>query len=192
MNSDDRWCSTSERGSYVASAASAIHMSWPMSIAARVRNLRPVGMSALCVLAIAVLGCSEPAEEIVPSTQASLTQESPAQDAKALLTPEAAITVGQSDAAHLTQDRPIDASSAELRTYAGVSGIIPVSDPNPRPADARIWLVTLKGRFYEPSGPPIADATPSIREPICSVITVLVDDAARSGIGLTFEPSTGC
>jgi len=152
---------------------------------------KPAG-AAFALVVVAVLAsvlavsCSEAQEAELEAPSIQITSGS--------LSNESAVNAAKNHAAYLIQDRPVEEAVAERTSYAEASTIVPGGmESNPRPRDSVVWVVTLRGRFYEPSGPPLPDKpATSEKQPTCSVVTVLVDDATGDYIRLTFEPSTGC
>jgi len=150
----------------------------------------PVIAMTLSFVSLLLMACSEVEEVAAPAPTAIQTiQSSPG-----ILSETEATSAARDHAAYLIQDRPVGESFAELKTYAEASAILAGGmDPDPPRPGAPVWVVTLKGLFYEPSGPaPDEDSGVSPpRQPGCSLITVLVDDASGDYIRLTFQAATG-
>ncbi len=121
---------------------------------------------------------------------------------------EEAIEAGRAVASHIIGDSPVQEATAEMTTWAGAHarladrGVEKESRSPDNPGlpldDTAVWLVILKGIFYEPQGPPILTPPPE-PEPICAEIVVLmIDPASRLrdntdlASDLSFLPAEGC
>jgi hypothetical protein len=117
------------------------------------------------------------------------------QPATRLLSQDRAITAAIGHASHLIRDGEIRQTGAESLTYGDASARIPgATRPQPIPADKPVWIITLKGLFYEPAGPPPlpGESSNSVTVPTCGVIRVLIDDSTGDYIRLTYESASDC
>lgn len=100
-------------------------------------------------------------------------------------------------AGHLIQDSPVQEATARLTTYGEALEDLGWDRPKPysqHPSeDTIVWLVMLKGMFYEPQGPPPLTPRPPA-EPTCSELTIIYFDpeASHGGDWLSLRPAEGC
>ncbi len=91
-------------------------------------------------------------------------------------------------ATHIIQDSAVQQASARFTTYAAA---LAEADLHPsaglRPDDTLVWLVRLKGLFYEPTPPSV----PPSEQPACSQLTILIDDSGEL-ITLVLAPAEDC
>ena len=106
--------------------------------------------------------------------------------------------IGSEAASHLTSDGDLQETTAEALTFRdalatlGERGLS-ASARNSLGDQSVVWLTTVKGEFYEPMGPPDPATTQTTRrEPICSEIVILIDDAAGQALELAFLPADSC
>ena len=120
----------------------------------------------------------------------------------AVLARDEAIDAALQRASGLIGEDEIQQTTAFYTTYDGAYEALGFETPLPgsaRPSGENpTWVVTFKGMFYEPQGPPPGPSeTRGPREPTCSEVIVLIPDSVEPGdpdawSELTFRAADSC
>ena len=143
----------------------------------------PFVLALSCVVALAA--CGSDGSDSAPSSTLGPPR----------LSEDEVIAAAIQQASHIIQDTAAQEASARYTTYVQALAEAGLQKPEPptRADDSPVWLVRLKGLFYEPPGPaPVPHQTPRPAQATCSELIILLDDSTGQYFDLTLRTSGSC